>query len=162
MNDFILRKAEARDAARIAALLVDIARLHHAGRPDVFSDAGPKHDEADVRRMILSGEERIAVAADGDGRVLGYAIAVIRDVPADGLIMPRRIYYIDDLCVDAKARRGGIGRALLAYCRREAAELGCTGVELNVWACNRDAVAFYEKCGMTVQRQIMEIAPDAG
>ena len=32
-----IRKAEPQDAPRVLELLGDIARLHHEGRPDIFS-----------------------------------------------------------------------------------------------------------------------------
>ena len=160
MNDLILRKAEDRDAPAIARLLIIIARLHHGLRPDVFSDAGPKYDETAVREMLRDENQHIAVA-ERDGTALGYAIAQVKSLGDGGLIVSRRIYYIDDLCVDETARGQGIGKALVAYCRKEAKALGCDAVELNVWTANRGAAAFYEKCGFAVQRQTMEIAPDA-
>ncbi len=38
----------------------------------------------------------------------------------------------------------------------QARELHCYNLDLNVWACNTDAIRFYEKIGMQKQRQYME------
>ena len=70
---------------------------------------------------------------------------------------PYRTLYVDDLCVEKAARCGGIGKALMARATEEARALGCYNLDLNVWACNEDAIRFYEKIGMQVQRQYMEM-----
>ena len=36
----------------------------------------------------------------------------------------------------------------------------CNFVELNCWNFNERAIQFYEKCGMNIQRLIMEIKTD--
>ena len=70
---------------------------------------------------------------------------------------PYRTLYVDDLCVEKAARGGGIGKALMARAAEEARALGCYNLYLNVWVCNEDAIRFYEKIGMQVQRQYMEM-----
>ena len=70
---------------------------------------------------------------------------------------PYRTLYVDDLCVDKAARRKGVGRALMARAVEEARALKCYHLDLNVWACNEDAIRFYESIGMQKERQYMEM-----
>ena len=41
--------------------------------------------------------------------------------------------YIDDICVDEKARGRHVGKALYEYVRDYAQSIGCNNVTLNVW-----------------------------
>lgn len=40
----MIRKAEEKDAPRVLELLKEIVKLHHEGRPDIFSGENPKYD----------------------------------------------------------------------------------------------------------------------
>lgn len=64
--------------------------------------------------------------------------------------------YIDDLCVDETARGKHIGTSLYEYVLKYAKEQGCYNVTLNVWADNVNAVKFYEKIGLKIQKIGME------
>lgn len=150
-----IRKAEPKDAKRIAALLVTIAQLHHAGRPDLYGGQA-KYDLTQVEKMLADPDKIIFVAANEQNDVLGYIIAypIERHLPdADE---PQYTLYIDDLCVDSACRGNGIGKALLLFMRDYAKDNQFFNVELNVWTFNKDAVRFYERCGMTEQRRRME------
>ena len=68
-----------------------------------------------------------------------------------------RTLYIDDICVDASARRQGVATKLYEAVTAYAREAGCYNITLNVWACNPEAQAFYEKCGMKPQKIGMEM-----
>ena len=64
--------------------------------------------------------------------------------------------YIDDLCVDESVRVMHIGRTLYEYVLDYAKMHGYYNVTLNVWADNTNAVKFYEKIGMKIQKIGME------
>lgn len=64
--------------------------------------------------------------------------------------------YIDDLCVDERARGGHIGTHLYEYVLDFARQQGYYNVTLNVWADNVNARKFYEKIGLRVQKIGME------
>ena len=75
---------------------------------------------------------------------------------ADNILTDVQTLYIDDLCVDEKARGQGVGRALYDFVRGFAKESGCYNLTLNVWACNENALRFYEACGLKPQKIGME------
>lgn len=158
--DITVRYAEKKDASRIADLLETIAELHHNGRPDIYGGGGAKYDIAAVEKKIEDKEEIILVAVNEDDYVLGYTISKITDVPENGILLPYRKMYIDDVCVDSSFRKLGIGKKLMDATKEEAAKNNCHIAELNVWAFNENAVEFYKNCGMSVQRMYMEYVLD--
>ncbi len=152
-----VRRAEPSDGKRIAELLCYIAALHCERVPHIFkSGVGAKYGADDVKEMI-NDPEKIIFSAVSDGEVVGYVIAMIKSSPKNPVMRERRIFYVDDLCVDPNRHRSGIGRMLMDECVREAKALSCDTLELNVWEGNRDAKAFYEAYGMKTQRRQMEM-----
>ena len=62
----------------------------------------------------------------------------------DNILTDIKTLYIDDICVDEKARGQGVGRTLYDAVIAFAKESGCYNVTLNVWTCNEGALKFYE------------------
>ena len=149
-----VRFAREGDEETIASLLVDIHTLHAKGRPDLFGKGHAKFDAEAVRRMFHSDDQPFFVADDGEC-VVGYAICkkIRNQNPVQG---DYTTLYLDDLNVDERARRRGVGSALLDACRAYAKASGCYNLTLNVWAFNEGAIAFYQKNGFACQRMIME------
>ena len=149
-----VRFAREGDEETIASLLVDIHTLHAKGRPDLFGKGHAKFDAEAVRRMFHSDDQPFFVADDGEG-VVGYAICkkIRNQNPVQG---DYTTLYLDDLNVDERARRRGVGSALLDACRAYAKASGCYNLTLNVWAFNEAAKGFYESLGMNPQRIYME------
>jgi ribosomal protein S18 acetylase RimI-like enzyme len=73
------------------------------------------------------------------------------------LLQNIKTLYIDDICVDEKARGQHVGKALYEYVRDYAQSIGCNNVTLNVWDGNDAALSFYRNMGMGVQKTTMEI-----
>ena len=98
----------------------------------------------------------IYVAEEG-GRVLGYAFCQIKPSPATPTMVPHRILYIDDICVDSAARGKHVGKTLYDHVIAYAKEQNFYNVTLNVWSCNTSAMKFYESMGLVPQKVGMEI-----
>ena len=151
-----IRRAIKEDCYGIHKLLCDIAKLHAEGNPDVFEGREAKYDVSDVEKIIEDPKKYVFSAVE-DGKVLGYIICMENVTEADGLRRYRRVLYIDDLCVDEDARGKGVGKALFNEAKGLCAQLGCSALDLNVWSFNKNAIAFYEKMGMTESRRHMEL-----
>ena len=153
-TSFTIRPAKARDAARLRELLEQICLLHVEGRPDLFR-AGAKYTVEDIVKMLDDTQKTIFVADTGDD-VAGYIFCQFRHV--HGSVMRDYLnLYIDDLCVDPKYRRMGVGRALFERAKQLACERGAYNIDLNVWAFNESAIKFYESLGMKPSRMNMEL-----
>lgn len=150
----IIRPAAEEDIPQLLELLLQVHALHAEGRPDIFRKGARKYEAADLQRLLADAERPILVAAEGDA-VLGYAFCVLQRAPHASMTDIRTL-YIDDLCVDATRRSGGIGTALYQAVLQLARQHRCYNVTLNVWSCNPSALAFYQRCGMAPQKICME------
>lgn len=152
-----IRKAEPKDAEKIAEMLIGIGALHHNGRPDIYRDNLQKYNEKDILEILKDENSPIYVAADESDEVAGYAFCQIKTVENNKALVDRTFMYIDDFCVDEKYRKQHIGKNLMQGVLEEAKKIGVKSIELNVWEFNENAIRFYEKCGFTTQKREMEI-----
>lgn len=141
-------------------LLGQVLEVHAAGRPDLFRSGTRKYTDDELLGIFADEAHPVFVAverdADGGERVLGHAFCEIQDFRGSNNMQPVVSLYIDDICVDAAARRRGVGKALYQHVIGYARELGCHNVTLNVWACNPGARRFYEAMGMTTLKTCLE------
>ena len=150
-----IRKAEERDLEAVNRLLRQVLKVHHDGRPDLFMAEGKKYTDDELLAIFANPETPVFVY-EKDGAVLGYVFcALIKQ--ASGSLRPLTTLYIDDLCVDEKARGLHIGRTLFEYVKEFAREIGCYNITLHVWECNPGAKAFYTALGMEPQYTSMEM-----
>lgn len=153
----MIRRAEARDIPDILNLLVQVDMVHHNGRPDLFKGPATKYNAEELAAILNDDRTPVFVLTDdADVHVLGHAFCVMQQHVNDHVLTDIKTLYIDDICVDERARRQHVGRRLYDAVIRFARESGCYNVTLNVWACNPDAQAFYESCGMKPQKTGME------
>lgn len=152
-----IRRAEEKDIPRLGDLLLQVCRVHNQGRPDLFRAGGRKYDDRELRQLLRDGERPILVAEDETGWVAGYAFCVYQRHQGEGSFNDFTTLCLDDLCVDEQCRGRKVGRTLYEAVLDLARRTGCYDVTLNVWSCNPDAMAFYEKCGLKQQKIGMEI-----
>src|SRR5699024_3145610 len=98
---------------------------------------------ADVRRALDADSSTVLAAIDGDG-LAGTAM-----VGYDG-----HRGWVHYLAVSPTARRGGIGRALMAAAEQWARRRGAPKMQLQVRNENAEVVAFYEALGYVEQQAI--------
>ena len=148
-----VRPAREGDIPAILKLLLQVNMVHHRLRPDLFNGPTVKYHEGDLRALFLDASAPVFVAEE-DGAVLGHCFCQLQQ-RRDPLFTPIKTLYIDDICVDEAARGRGVGRSLYEHALSYARSADCYNVTLNVWAGN-DALSFYQRCGMSVQRTTME------
>ena len=122
-----IRKAEEKDIPRILELLGQVLQIHADIRPDIFIPGTTKYTTDELTELLKNEEKPVYVAADEA-----------------------------DVCVDQETRGQHIGESLFEYVKKEAKQLGCYEVTLNVWAGNTSAEKFYEKMGMRTKERQME------
>ena len=151
-----IRRAVEADIPSILRLLVQVNMVHHNGRPDLFKGPATKYNEAQLRAILADDHTPVFACVDEQGALLGYAFCVVKQAVNDNILTDIKTLYIDDLCVDERARGQGVGRALYEHALDFARQAGCYNLTLNVWTCNPSAMRFYEKCGLTPQKVGME------
>ena len=150
-----IRFAENRDVAGILALLRQVGRVHHEGRPDLFRKNAQKYGASQVIASLNIPSAPVFVAVEDD-KVLGYGFCQTVCHENDPVLTEVSSLYIDDLCVDENHRGKGIGKAIYQEILRYAKMRKCYNVTLNVWACNESAMKFYESLGLKPQKIGME------
>lgn len=150
-----IRFAENQDVAGILKLLRQVGRVHHEGRPDLFRSNAQKYGASQVMAMLNNPGAPIFVAVE-DEKVLGYGFCQMILHENDSVLTSITSLYIDDLCVDENCRGKGIGKAIYQEILRYAKTAKCYNVTLNVWACNKSAMKFYEAMGLKPQKIGME------
>lgn len=152
----LVRRAEIKDIEKINELLLQVAMVHHYGRPDLFKANCRKYKNDELVEIVKDDNRPIFVAED-DGVVMGYAFCVITDRKDDNVLTDMKNLYIDDLCVDENMRDKHIGTVIYDYVKKYAKKIGCYNLTLNVWSCNESAQKFYERQGLKPQKTTMEM-----
>ena len=147
-RNMTIRKAEEKDIPRIIELLGQVLQIHADIRPDIFIPGTTKYTTDELTELLKNEEKPVYVAADEADVCVGYAFCQLKEQPFSNNMVPFKSLFIDDLCVDQETRGQHIGESLFEYVKKEAKQLGCYEVTLNVWAGNTSAEKFYEKMGM--------------
>ena len=154
----MIRRASKNDIASIIKLLHQVDMVHHVIRPDLFKPYTTKYDEQELEALFNDDNKPVFVyEAKQEGMILGHAFCMVTTVKDDKLLQDIKTLYIDDICVDEKARGKHVGKALYEHVRDYALSIGCNNITLNVWEGNEPAINFYRNMGMKVQKTTMEI-----
>ncbi len=136
---FRIEPATERDLPIILRLVKSLAEYEHLAHAVVATEATLR-ESLFVRR---AAEVVIGYAGDEPA-----GFAVFFQTFSTFLGIPGM--YLEDLFVDPKFRRQGLGEALLARLARIAVERGCGRLEWSVLRWNELAIGFYEKLGAQV------------
>lgn len=155
MSELTIRKADLKDIPTIDKLLLEVHKVHSDARPDLFKVGARKYTDEQLKEIITNDKTPVFVA-DDDGTVVGYAFCIHKQFINDNNMTDIKTLYIDDLCVDENCRGKHVGTKLYEYVLNYAKENNYYNVTLNVWAANTNALAFYQKIGLQVQKIGME------
>lgn len=152
----MIRQAIEKDIPNIINLLMQVCRVHHEGRPDIFN-VGTKYSVAELELLIKDESRPILVRTDENDEVVGYCFCIYQQHINNSILTDIKTLYIDDLCVDEQLRGKHIGKELYEAAVRLARDNGCYNLTLNVWSCNASALRFYEEMGLVPQKIGMEL-----
>jgi GNAT superfamily N-acetyltransferase len=103
--------------------------------------------EAGIRRTLFPGGRREPSArvliGEVDGRPAGFALYFFNY----STFLARPGIYLEDIFVEPRSRRLGLGRALLLRVASVARRRGCGRLEWSVLDWNKPAIRFYRKLG---------------
>jgi GNAT superfamily N-acetyltransferase len=132
-----IRAARRDDFEAVTALLEEL------GRPEVT--AAEREDcRAIYEEQVVDPSSHHIVAEDEVGSVIGFCSLHFRG----RLNWPSPEAWVPDLLVTDRARRGGVGRALLEEAQRRARERGCHGLQLESGYQRAEAHHLYRTFGM--------------
>lgn len=150
-----IRNAQIDDVNRVSELMLQVAKIHSSARRDIFKEKNIEEIKNEVNNR-MNNKENILIAEENNS-IFGVIIYKIKEVREHKNLKDRTVLWIDELVVDENIREKGIGKSLFLEVNKIAKESNCNAVELNCWNFNRQAIKFYEKCGMNTQRLIMEV-----
>lgn len=151
-----IRPATENDFEAINNLRAQVNALHVQGRPDIFKPGFCEELQGHLK-MYLASETNAVIAADADGQIVGFAMVDYIMRPESPYNLARSFYHVAEIGVDPAFQRKGVATALTAYMKKDALQRGFPSIELDVWAFNESALAFYEKAGFTTYRRFMEL-----
>jgi len=152
-----IRRAVSGDSDGVIRLLLQIADLHHKGRPDMFKAGSQKYTKDEFEAILKDESRPVFVAVDESRNVLGYCFCIINRYETHAVYRDHSSLYIDDFCVDENCRGQGIGHTLFAAVKEYADQIGAHDIDLNVWEFNEGAVKFYGSCGFATRSRRMEL-----
>jgi ribosomal protein S18 acetylase RimI-like enzyme len=119
---------------------------------------GARHPTHEPLAAIVSAQgHTLLIARNAEGAIVGTLTLVI-------LLTPGATFgFVEDVVVDASARRQGIGEALTRECLRLAAERGAPRVELHSGNHRPDAIRQYQRIGFKkVETNLFRYVPVEG
>jgi GNAT superfamily N-acetyltransferase len=126
-----------------------IARLFDAYR--VFYGQASDFDRARrfIDERIRQRDSHILCAIASDGSMAGFT----QLYPCFSSVSTAKIWILNDLFVDAAARRSGVGRMLLSAARQHALATGAIRLELATAKNNHTAQSLYESQGWIKEQE---------
>ena len=155
----VVRPARAADLPAVSRLAAELVRMHHRLDPPRFFLIEPVEDGYQwffSREIERQGALILVAEDDADGRLLGYAYGTLE--PRDWNDLLDACGKLNDLYVDAAARRRGAGRALVEAMFAALKARGAPRVVLlSAWR-NPEAHAFFEALGF--RRTMLEMTAE--
>ena len=143
----MLELARLADREAVNALALEVHAMHVRWRPDKFEMAEELYPEERFQEAIM--QRQIYVAKVG-GLIAGYVLLRVRSMDFPGQVK-KKVMLVEEICVEEALRNQGIGKQIMREVRALARAFGCRDLQLSVYPQNESAVAFYEKCGFTIQ-----------
>jgi GNAT superfamily N-acetyltransferase len=150
-----IRPALLIEREALLPLFEELDEHHRLRRPDLFrKPQGARREPSVLDSLILGPDSAILVAEAAEGKLLGAAVLIVRSIPASAVREPRRFVELDQLIVQHRARRLGVGRSLMRASKAWANGRDVPNLEVSVWSFNAEATEFYRKVGFqpTIER----------
>lgn len=146
MTDIQIRRAKRDELPHVAALAGELVRMHHA--VDAKRFFLPDRVEEGYAWWLgkeLDRESAVVLVALSDSRVVAYAYGTLEE--RDWNLLLDAHGAIHDVFVDARERRSGVGRQILAAIIRELEVLGAERIVLGTMVSNLAAQALFQSAG---------------
>jgi GNAT superfamily N-acetyltransferase len=141
-----IQAASSADADTLARLNQYVHTLHVDKAPHVFKPL-TREAAAAAFTSLLSRDDARAFIAYVDGRATGYILVFVVDRAETAFGFARRWLYIDQISVEPRSRRHGVGRELLNAALGYARSAGLHEIEVETWVFNEVAQAFVASSG---------------
>jgi diamine N-acetyltransferase len=157
-----VRLATLDDAEAIGRQTSSVHQLHNKALPSVFKPPSADLFPPQKLAALIEDPNCIVAVAEIRGRVVGHVYSAVVNHAENEFNQADSYLYIYQIGVDDDARRQGVGTALITFIRDCARALGLTTLQLDHWAFNGRARAFFEACGFSPMKVMMRHALQDG
>ena len=138
-----IRPARIGDHLRLCELWSQVDGLHAEIRPDFFTcGEEPARSKLYLDRIVDDRDQALLVA-ERDEQLLGLIHLQLYDTPRSAVFVDRCRAHVEDLVVDRRHLRQGIGRSLLRAGEDWARQQEANQLVLTVWSGNEAGLGFY-------------------
>jgi ribosomal protein S18 acetylase RimI-like enzyme len=151
----VVRLATSDDAEVIERQTSSVQQLHNKALPSIFKPPSADLFPAQKLAALIEDPNCIVAVAEIGGKVVGHIYSAVVARAETEFNRAGSYLYIYQIVVDDDARRQGAGTALITFICDLARTLGLTAVQLDHWAFNTRARAFFEACGFSPMKVTM-------
>jgi ribosomal protein S18 acetylase RimI-like enzyme len=148
--DFAIRPGTEKDLPAMLLLWREMMDFHARPEPRFRPLSSPAGEQAWAKFMsedVLGKEDWCVFVAESGGELVGQIIGLVRD--RYPVFEPEQFGYVSDIVVHPRARRNGIGKALVNALVAWFRERGARQIELQVAHRNPVSQAFWRAVGCT-------------
>jgi GNAT superfamily N-acetyltransferase len=157
-----VRLATMDDIEDIARETASVQQLHNDALPLIFKP--PSADLFPARKLatLIQDPNCIVAVAEMGGKIVGHIYGSVVNRTENEFSRSQTCIYIHQIDVDEEARRKGVGTALISFIRDRARALGISAMQVDHWAFNARAAAFFNACGFSPAKVVMRQELDDG
>ena len=150
-----VRLATMDDAEIIARQTSSIQQLHNEALPQMFKP--PSAEVFPPRKLaaLIQDSNSIVAGAEMDCKVVGHIYGALANRTENEFNSPHTYIYINQIGVDEVVRHQGVGMALMNFMRDRTRALGLTVMQVDHFAFNTRAGAFFKACGFSPLKIIL-------
>jgi len=156
MPEITIRNFSIDDFEGFNILMNQVHKLHVESRPDFYRKTDEPISKKDFL-SIVNDNNTITILAELNYIIVGLCVISIKPITTNISCVPRRVAYMEDLCVSQDYRKQGIGKRLIIEAKKRTLEFNVDSLELMVWEFNKNAIDFYENQGMETRSRILEM-----
>lgn len=118
-------------------------------RKMIYKDVDPMN--YDEFKTELSNSNNIYLVAELENEIVGICFSNIKEISNNKIMKDRKFLHIENICIDKKHQKKGIGKKLYNQIIQLAKEKNIKNIELMVWKFNENAIKFYKNLGMSIK-----------
>jgi GNAT superfamily N-acetyltransferase len=150
-----LREAIVADIPRILRLNnLMCEEEHHRYDPLILPNFATTKAGRAYFKGQLTGKDRLLIVLASDDEIIGYLSASIR--ANENYRQKCKLAELNDMVVDKKYRKRGVGKSLFAYFQAWAKSRKAKRLRVVASSGNKDGLAFYKKSGFAPISTVLE------
>ena len=115
----------------------------------IYKDVDPMN--YDEFKTELSNSNNIYLVAELENEIVAICFSNIKEISNNKIMKDRKFLHIENICIDEKHQKKGIGKKLYNQIIQLAKEKNIKNIELMVWEFNENAIKFYKNLGMSIK-----------